>query len=124
MDHLKHVTASDAARCLWILEEASEPLVAVDIAARMNLGGTRESRRRQVRAIVHNLRESGSMIVATLTGGYWLTEDVETWRRWNEDRQIDAKQIIGESHRRQKQAAEAGSGQGMLFNLSPQMGAC
>jgi len=124
MDHQQHVSVSDAARCQRILTEAEEPLVAVEIAARMNLGGSRESRRRRVRAIVHHLRAGGAMIVATLTGGYWLTEDLATWQQWLEHRQIDAKQILGESHRRQKQATEVGIGQGLLFNLNPQMGVC
>lgn len=110
-----NVTTSEMARCLEILRSATEPMVAAGIAARIYLAGKRETQRRHVRAIVKALRESGSMIVATLQGGYYLTEDENMWRKYLNGRQIDAKSILKETHRKKKVLAEA-NGQELLFD--------
>lgn len=110
-----NVTTSEMARCLEILRSATEPMVAAGIAARIYLAGKRETQRRHVRAIVKALRESGSMIVATLQGGYYLTEDETMWRKYLDGRQIDAKSILKETHRKKKVLAEA-NGQELLFD--------
>lgn len=110
-----NITASEAAGCLRVLEVAAEPIVAADLAKKLYLPGSRESQRRHVRAIVKHLRDNGSQIVATLWGGYFLTEDSQLWRDYLEDRQIDAKRILGETHKRKRMLADA-AGQGLLFN--------
>ena len=97
-----------------MLQAADEPVVAIDLAAGLGLGGNRETQRRCVRAIVKHLRDNGSQIVATLAGGYFLTADNATWRDYLDGRQIDAKQLIGETHKRKKMLADR-VGQGLLF---------
>lgn len=109
-----NVTSDEPARCLQVLKQAAEPIVAADIACRLGLGGKRETQRRHVRAIVKRLRGVGSMVVATLNGGYWLTADEKIWTDYLEGRKIDAKRIIGEAHRRKKMVTD-NRGQGLLF---------
>lgn len=99
---------------LQLLQSARTPLTAAELAGRLALPGCRETQRRQIRALVAALREQGSWIVATLSGGYWLTRDAALWREYNEHRKIDSKRVLGEAHRRQRQAADAG-GQYLLF---------
>ena len=108
-----NITTDACAACLRILKAASEPIVAAELAAMMHLTGNRESQRRHVRAIIKHLRDNGSRIVATLSGGYWLTEDDEIWRDYNEHRQVDAKKIFAETHRRKMLMDQ--KGQGVLF---------
>jgi len=110
-----NITTLELARCLSFLESADKPLVAADLAQKMHLPGNRESQRRHVRAIIKQLRENGSMIAATLQEGYFLTEDLQLWRDYLEGRQIDAKHVLGETHKRKKMLTEVGSGQGVLF---------
>ena len=100
------ITTSEAARCLRILAEQAEPIVAADLAIRLGINGSRESQRRRVREIVRHLRENGSRIVATNREGYWLTEDDATWAEYNEGRSIDAKRILAEIYDRKKQLAD------------------
>jgi len=110
------VTTEEAARCLEILESAAAPIVAADLAAELNLAGSRETRRRHVRAIIRRLRRCGAMIVATLNDGYFLTDDWQIWHDYLSGRQIDAKKVLGETHRRKKMLADA-AGQGLLFDM-------
>lgn len=116
-----NVTTDACAACLRILKAASEPMVAAELAAMMQLAGSRETQRRHVRAIVKHLRDNGSRIVATLTGGYWLTNDDGLWKDYLEGREIDAKRIIGEASRKKKMLSDA-KGQGMLFVPTTQCG--
>jgi len=108
-----NITTVEAAKCLSILREANKPIVAAELAYRLGLAGSRESQRRHVRALIKRLRDDGSKIIATLWGGYFLTEDEQLWRDYLDGRQIDAKRILGETHRRKKNLA-AGQQQ-MLF---------
>jgi len=110
-----NVTSSELARCLTILEETETPLTAVEIAARLYLGGCRETQRRHVRAIIDQLRKAGAKIVATLTDGYWLTKDLSLWRDYLEGRQIDAKSILAETYKRKRMLMDC-KGQGVLFS--------
>ena len=110
-----NVTAEEAARCLRVLEQAQRPMVAAELARSLHLGGSRESQRRHVRAIAEHLRDNGSMVVATLQQGYWLTEDQRLWKDYLEGRQIDAKRVLGETHKRKRMLADA-KGQGLLFD--------
>jgi len=110
----KDVTTSEQAGCLRILRAASEPMTAADIAARLGLGGCRESKRRRVRLIIKKLRDSGSMIGATRQGGYMITDDVSEYRDYLEGRQNDQKRIFGETHKKKKMLVDS-KGQGMLF---------
>ena len=109
-----NITTLELARCLSFLESADKPLVAADLAQKMHLPGNRESQRRHVRAIIEQLREGGSMVVATLQDGYFLTDDLQVWKKYLEDRQIDAKSVLGETHRRKRMLADR-QGQGYLF---------
>jgi len=107
-------TTDEATRLLGVLCRTEAAMTAAELAGRLALTGCRESQRRHIRALVKRLRDEGKWIVATLQGGYWLTEDRDLWRDWLEHRSIDAKRLIGESHRRQKMLTDA-SGQGLLF---------
>jgi biotin operon repressor len=109
-----NITTLEAAKCLSFLESANKPMTAIELARKLYLAGNRESQRRHVRALVEKLRDNGSMIVATLQDGYFLTEDLQLWQDYLEDRQIDAKSILGETHRRKKMLADR-QGQGYLF---------
>lgn len=99
---------------LVLLRQAEKPLTAFQLASRLGLSGNRESMRRKIRALAQALRNDGAWIVATIDAGYWLTEDSEVWNDWNNKKQIDAKRILGETHRRQKMIADR-NGQGLLF---------
>ncbi len=111
---LTTLTRDQAARTLEVLKAADEPITAADLARRLDLSGCRETQRRGVRALVKQLRDDGARIVATLTGGYWLTDDPAIWRDYLEGRKIDARRLIGQSSRRQRMAVDA-DGQGLLF---------
>jgi biotin operon repressor len=109
-----NITADNCSRCLEILKSATEPIVAAEIARQLGLGGCRETQRREVRAIVTYLREQGSMIVASTIEGYWLTEDKDIWKDYQEKRAIDGKRIIAEASKRKKEIGD-NNGQGFLF---------
>lgn len=79
-----------------------EPIVAADLAAKLNLFGSRETQRRKVRALIKELRDEGQWIVASLWCGYFLTSDFSLWRDYLEGRKIDAKRIFAEVHKRKK----------------------
>ena len=79
------------------------------------MSGSRESQRRHVRAIVDHLRKEGSMIVASIVEGYWLTEDLDIWKDYQEKRAVDGKKILAEVSRRKKAAGCGEKGQGLLF---------
>lgn len=110
-----NITTLELARCLSFLESAEEVMTAALLAAKLHLAGSRESQRRHVRALVKKLRDNGSMVVATLQDGYFLTEDPQLYQDYLEGRQIDAKSILGETHKRKRILTEVGSGQGVLF---------
>ena len=116
-----NVTSDEAAACLALLKVADRPRVAAEIAELLNLTGSRETQRRHVRAIVKQLRDDGEMIVATLSGGYWLTDDVRLWRDYLEGRKIDAKKLIGHAHKKIKMATD-GISQGLLFGRCAMVG--
>lgn len=97
-------------------------MTAAEIAARLYLPGCRETQRRHVRAIIEQLRKVGAKIVANLSEGYWLTEDITLWRDYLEGRQIDAKIILAETHKRKRMLADA-AGQGILFGQQMAVGA-
>lgn len=109
-----NVTKPDLRDCLSLLKKADGFLTAADLAARMQLKGGRETRRRRVRAIIQALRQAGTWIVGQNPEGYFLTADKVLWTDYLEGRQIDAKRILGEAHRRRQTAGEFG-GQGLLF---------
>jgi biotin operon repressor len=109
-----NVTINEASRCLSLLKAAGEPMVAADLAARLQLPGSRETQRRHVRAIIRRLRNDGQKIIATLQGGYWLTDDDSLWRDYLRDRQVDAKKILADTHRKKRMLADS-QGQGLLF---------
>lgn len=109
-----NITTCNAARCLKILKAATEPIVAADLARRLGLAGERESKRRQVRAIITLLRKQGEWIVATTTGGYLLTGDAAVWAAYNAGRANGGKRVIGQSYNRNRAAVD-NHGQGLLF---------
>lgn len=116
MDDLKpNVTTDQLARCLVILQNAEGPATAAEIAGKLNLGGNRESRRRHVREIIRELRRRSRWIIASLSGGYWLTRDESMWKDYLEHRAIDARRIIGEASRRKQEVTRDASGQHLLF---------
>ena len=109
-----NITGIEVSECLAILKRTAGPIVAAELADRLQLNGNRETRRRHIRAIIKYLREGGAMIVATLSGGYWLTDDVKLWKDYLEGRQIDAKKTLGETYKRKKMLTDS-IGQGILF---------
>lgn len=108
------ITTYNAAACLTILKAATRPIVAADLGRRLGLAGTRESQRRQVRAIITHLRIQGEWICATNAGGYLLTNHAGVWTKYNSGRAINGKRVIGQSHNRSKAAVDS-QGQGLLF---------
>ncbi len=108
------ITTRNAAGCLAILKATGEPIFAADLAKRLGLAGSRESHRRQVRAIITHLRDQGEWICATTQGGYLLTTDRQLWSQYLVHRHIDAIQVIGQSYNRSKAAVDS-QGQGLLF---------
>jgi biotin operon repressor len=109
-----NITTLEAANCLSLLKSAAEPMVAANLARKLLLSGSRETQRRHVRALIKHLRDNGSQIVATQWGGYLLTDDPVLWRDYLDGRQIDAKRILGETHKRKRMLADS-KGQGVLF---------
>ena len=89
--------------------------MAADIAARLGLGGKRETQRRRVRDLIKKLRENGMQIVASLKDGYELTDDMKANKEYLNSRQIGAKRVLGETHSQKKLFDNRG--QGMLFRL-------
>jgi len=96
-----------------LLQVADEPVVAADLANDLWLEGSRETKRRKIRALVKELRDDGNWIVATIFDGYWLTHDYSLWRDYNEGKKIEAKRIFAEVSRRKKYVELIG--QGKLF---------
>lgn len=107
------VTTGEIGRCLTALQQAAEPLTAIEIAARLQLAGSRETRRRRVRTLIKQLRDSGVRIAASLKDGYLLGSE-RTWAKYLQGQQIKAKQKIGLAHRRRKMLVD-NRGQGILF---------
>ncbi|HOT73759.1 MAG TPA: hypothetical protein PLX18_11460 [Anaerohalosphaeraceae bacterium] len=105
----------ECTKVMILLSRAAGPMTAIQIAERLGLGGSHETKRRQVRAIIKQLREEGEWIVSTNWDGYWLTEDAAVWRKFLEQEKIEAKQLIGEVQRRQKMITDR-FGQGYLFS--------
>jgi hypothetical protein len=107
-------TTNEVAQCLWLIKEQG-PILAIDIADKLGLAGTRETKRRRIRAIVQHLRnECGEMIVADTMGGYFLTDDDLIWQGYLNGRQIIAKKVLGITHRQLKMVTD-NRGQGLLF---------
>lgn len=115
------ITTDEAAECLRVLQVARGPIVAADLAARLYLSGSRETRRRHVRKIIEYLREAGNWIIANNREGCKLTTDPKKWRDYQEQRQIEAKRTFGITHKRKKIMSE-GTGQGVLFDNRIQCG--
>ncbi|MCE5184562.1 MAG: hypothetical protein LLF76_00355 [Planctomycetaceae bacterium] len=110
-----NITTEEASRCAKLLRDARGPLTAADLAARLHLGGERESRRRRVREIVTGLRhEYGMRIVGFNPGGYWLVKTEAEWLEYCRDRENYAKRIIGEAAQRIRIVTD-NKGQGLLF---------
>lgn len=109
-----NVTVDGMAQCLRVLQAAEVPMLAIDIANRLGLDGSRETKRRHVRSLVKKLRDDGHMIVASVQGGYFLTADEDLWKQYLEGKKIDAKKVLGEMHRKKKMLIDK-QGQGMLF---------
>jgi hypothetical protein len=111
---------SDQTKVLNFLRKATEPIVAVQLAGRAGIcyGLGHEAKRRHVRQVVHDLRKLGHKIVSSTIGGYWLTEDDALWSEYLDKRMIDAKRLIGDAKRKQRQL-DANKGQGMLFVVTP-----
>jgi len=82
------------AKVLRILKTAADDITAAEIAYKLLLIGSRETKRRKIRAIVKRLREEGNWIVATLKGGYWLTADAELWFGFATYRRREAGQEV------------------------------
>ena len=97
-----------------LLESAVEPIVAAELAKKLWLTGSRETRRRHVRAIIEHLRNSGSWVVGDNRVGYFLTLDAKVWREYQEHRQIGAKRVFSVTHKRKRMLADS-QGQGVLF---------
>lgn len=106
-------TADQVATALRIIKEAG-PIKAIDLARRLGLSGNRETLRRKVRAITKRLRDSGVMVLANLNDGYFITEDKKVWAQYLEGRQIDAKKVLGQTHKQIKTTKDS-AGQGLLF---------
>ena len=116
-----NITTGQVAGCLAILRRADKFMTAAEIAAHLGIGGEHETQRRHIRALVKELRDNGSMIVANTLDGYWLTQDAELWKTYVEHRAIDARVMLAEVSRRKK-SLETRKGQGFLFSNRIQAG--
>jgi len=110
------ITTDQVAGCLRILKAADKFMTAAEIATRLRIDGEHETKRRHIRAIVKQLRDDGSMIVANTRDGYWLTTDTKIWQDYNNNIAIDAKVMLAEVGNRKRMLAGT-KGQGMLFNM-------
>ena len=108
-EHIRAITTPELANCLAILQQANGPLTATEIAAKLRLEGCRESQRRHVRAIIEELRNNGLWVVANQKDGCWIAKDEQEWRQYLEGRKIEAKQQIGQAHRRKKCSYDDGT---------------
>ena len=115
------VTVDQVAACLSLLAIESEARTAVSIAKQLGLGGSRETQRRHVRAIIEHLRDGGCKIIAAASG-YWLTDDEKAWQEYQDSRQITAKHILGVTSKRKKESVRASSGQKTLFGSGGRCG--
>jgi len=95
-----------------------QPTPAVTIAAWLGLSGHRESRRRQVRKLVHEARNSGFRVCAE-SRGYWLARSDAEWHAYGEAVKRGAIYRFVALAKQRKAANETQSGQGKLFNLTP-----
>jgi len=113
MPHNKY--SSDlAAKCLRLIKEHGV-ILAIELADKLGIEGSRENKRRKIRAIVQHLRnDCGVMIAADLIHGYFVTEDKEVWQMYLDGRQLDAKKILGQTHKQLKMVSDS-KGQGLLF---------
>ena len=102
IEQIRTITTPELALTISILDAAKGPMTAIEIAAKLHLEGCRESQRRHVRAIIEELRNKGVRVVANQIDGCWIAKDDNEWREYLEGRKIEAKQQIGEAHRRKK----------------------
>jgi biotin operon repressor len=116
-----NITTDQVAGCLGILKRADKFMTAAEIAAHLGIAGEHESQRRHIRALVKELRDNGSMIIANTADGYWLTDDETKWRDYIEHRAIDAKVMLAEVSNHKKTLTDK-KGQGILFDNRVQMG--
>jgi biotin operon repressor len=110
----KIITTAKLDKTLDILKNAAGFMLSIELANKLGIGGSHELKKRTVRVIIKDLRDSGHWIVASVSYGYFLTKDLNLWREYNEGRQIDAKRIIGESAKRKNLVDSRG--QVMLFD--------
>lgn len=115
-----NVTSDNIAQCLLILEKEEGPILAIELAKKLGLFGSHETKRRHVRTLIKIIRDKGIMVVAIQSAGYFFTDDVTVWKDYLDGRQIDAKRILGETGRRKKMVANS-KGQGMLFGEAKTM---
>lgn len=108
-EQIAAITGPELAKTVSILQQATGPMTAIEVAARLGLAGCRESQRRHVRAIIEELRNKGVRIVANQIDGCWIAKGDQEWREYLEGRKIEAKQQIGEAHRRKKCCYEDGT---------------
>ena len=108
-EQIAAVTTPELAKTISILQQAGKPMTAIEIATRLGLEGCRESQRRHVRAIIEELRNKGCRIAANQRDGCWIARGDQEWRQYLEGRKIEAKQQIGEAHRRKKCTYEDGT---------------
>jgi biotin operon repressor len=101
-------------RCLTLLQASDDWMTAAELASRLGIDGLRETQRRVVRDLIKQIRAAGHWVLASLTEGYYLTDNAAVWKDYLEGRQIDAKRVIGEAGRHKRMVCDK-SGQGLLF---------
>lgn len=103
-----------AARCLKLIK-SDGPIVAISLADKLGIVSDREGKRRIIRKIVQHLRNAaGEMIIADTINGYFLTDDPTIWKSYLAGRQIEAKTVLGKTHKQLKMVTDT-KGQGLLF---------
>jgi biotin operon repressor len=101
-EQIAAISGPELSKAVSIFQQAAGPMTAIEIATKLGLEGCRESQRRRVRAIIEELRNKGWPIAANQKDGCWMAKNAAEWRQYLEGRKIDAKQQIGEAHRRKK----------------------
>lgn len=96
------------------------PLTAIEIAEALGLAprGNRESKRREVRFVVEDLREVGYRVCAS-DDGYWLARGATEWAAYLEARKTNARFDFVAVRKMTEAARDRAAEQGVLFETTP-----
>lgn len=94
------------------------PITAVELALQACLAGSREMKRRKVRAVIEVLRDAGTRVCAS-AAGYWLARDGAEWADYLVHTRAGLAFRFSDVRRAETAAREAVTRQGRLFEDGP-----